>query len=289
MLNDLFSDLSPRSQAPYHYGAFFLREWGGQLRLVWVSGKFRPHGYDPGGFDLDRPGPTEYPKKREVKEGERRPRDALKERLPESISRSRREFLRIAINNPWEYFATLTLDKAKYDRFDLPKWRTDLSQWVRNYRRRFGCDIKYIFVPERHADGAWHIHGLVSGVPADHLEKFVAGVHPQRLIDGDYQNWPRYAKKFGYISLGKVRSNTAAAVYASKYITKTIGQEFPSGAHCYYASQGLNRGALLLRGQLRPQEGEVCADWDFTSERCCVKVYTDWNEFEQHWQVVELF
>lgn len=286
--------LSFRRQSKYHYGAYFAREWGDKIRLVWVAGKFRVSGFDEGGFDLDRPTEKERALAERVKrphplDGERRPRDALKERLPESISRSRREFLRIAINNQWEYFATFTLDGAKYDRFALPEWRRDFSQWVRNYRRLHDCDLRFVFVPERHKDGAWHMHGLLSGIPAEHLVPFVAGEHPQKLVDGGFLNWPRYAKKFGFCSLGRVRENTAAALYTSKYITKTIGEEFPAGAHSYYASQGLNRGKLLLRGHLRPQLGEKSEDWDWKSERCCVKIYKNWHELEQHWQVVDVF
>jgi len=213
-----------------------------------------------------------------------------RERLPESVSRSRREFLKVALHNPWEWFCTLTLDAEKYDRFDLPKWRKDLAQWVRNYRRLYGCDLKYVFVPEQHKNGAWHMHGLLYGVPHEHLSDFVVGVHPDKLIKGGYKNWERCANKFGFVSLGVVRSRQAAAIYTSKYISKTMGQGFPSNAHCYYASQGLDRGELLLRGWLRPQEGmEKECVWDFTNDFCRAKVYTDWHELEQEWQVAAAF
>lgn len=41
------------------------------------------------------------------------------EKLENSLSRSRNKVFEYAYCNDWEYFVTMTLDKTKYDRYDL--------------------------------------------------------------------------------------------------------------------------------------------------------------------------
>ena len=93
------------------------------------------------------------------------------EKLEESIIRTRSRIYELAICNEWDFFVTLTLDKSKYDRMDLKKYRKDLAQFIRDYNKKYKINIKYLLIPEMHKDGAWHMHGLIIGLPIEHLEK----------------------------------------------------------------------------------------------------------------------
>ena len=53
----------------------------------------------------------------------------------------------LAACNPWEYFVTLTLSADKRDRGDLSAFRSALSQYIRDLRKRRGYDIKYLLIP----------------------------------------------------------------------------------------------------------------------------------------------
>ena len=92
------------------------------------------------------------------------------EKLEENIIRARSKIFELAICNDWEFFVTLTLDKGKYNRFDLKRYRVDLAQFIRDYKKKYKIDIKYLLIPEMHKDGAWHMHGLIMGLPKEHLK-----------------------------------------------------------------------------------------------------------------------
>ena len=71
-------------------------------------------------------------------------------------------------------------------------------------------------------------------------------MHPRSLIDGGYLNFPAYACRFGYCSLGPIRSGLGVAFYITKYIFKDNAQNVSDlGAHLYYCSLRLNRAVPL--------------------------------------------
>lgn len=163
-------------------------------------------------------------------------------KLDASLSRARKNVFSLAMCNDWDYFFTGTIDSLKFDRFDLDGFSKSLAQYTRDLSKKYRSKVQYLLVPEKHKDGAWHIHGMVRGLPDPVLSPFVRGVHPGRLVDGGFLNWPDYARKFGFCSLGRLRSRVGAAFYITKYITEDLGSRRDElGKHLYYASQGLNR------------------------------------------------
>ena len=192
------------------------------------------------------------------------------EKLDNSVSRTRRLILEKALCNPWEWFCTLTLDKAKYDRFNLPVYYKDLSQWLRDQRKK-GFDVKYLLVPELHQDGAWHIHGFFYGLPE--LVSFCdlrkrGHKIPDYLVYSDFYNWPDYSKKFGFCSLGKIRSPVRSAFYISKYITKDHNNLVSDlGAKMFYSSQGLNTPTVQaeIYGNSSELDSYLQKEYDFCS------------------------
>lgn len=165
-------------------------------------------------------------------------------KLASSLSRTRKLILEKALCNPWDWFCTFTLDKNKYARDDLPKFRDDFTQFIRDERKR-GFPLQYILVPELHEDlQNWHIHGLLCGNPG--LISFkewrrLGHKIPSRLVSGGFYTWPRYQDKFGFCSLGRIRSHVRSAFYISKYMSKDNARLVSSvGSKMYYSSQGLN-------------------------------------------------
>lgn len=63
--------------------------------------------------------------------------------------------------------------------------------------RSINASFQVLLVPELHQDGAWHIHGLIYGLPASALRPF-RYPEPQKLIDGGFLNWPDYQRAFGF-------------------------------------------------------------------------------------------
>ena len=158
-----------------------------------------------------------------------------------SLARARSTVLQLALCNDWDFFFTGTLNPAWHERDNLMEFRRAFAQFIRDARKRYGVVIRYVFVAERHRSGAWHLHGLLAGLPRSVLSDFVAGVHPVSLV-GRYLNWPDYASRFGFCSLGVVRNAVATAFYLSKYLSKDLSAGVTDlGAHTYTCSRGLAR------------------------------------------------
>lgn len=177
------------------------------------------------------------------------------QKLDAAFSRAKRTVLELALCNDWKYFCTFTLDKTKYDRFNLDKWHKDFTQWIRDQRKKAkkigqDLDMPFLLVPELHEDGAWHMHGLfgdISPLLVSFAElAIIEGQKiPRKLIAGGYYNWPDYQKKFGFCSFGEIKNKVACGFYVSKYISKSLQDSCQSvGLHLYYPSRGLNRASL---------------------------------------------
>lgn len=185
--------------------------------------------------------------------GRKAPAEHSDVKLSSSISRTKRLILELALSNEWDYFITMTLDKDKVDRFDLEGWRKKFNDFLKYRRRKYGLKCSYLLVPEQHEDGAWHCHGLISGIPRQDLISFAeldkSGYRsaegrrlPDDLINSDYLNWPDYQRAFGFCSLGPLKRPEAAAFYVTKYITKDLARCVSEcGKHMYWPSKNLNR------------------------------------------------
>ena len=179
-------------------------------------------------------------------------------KLDNNISRVKSKLYEYSLCNPWDWFITFTLDPAKYDRHDLERYHKELSQWLRHYSaRKCNNQLKFLLVPERHKDDAWHIHGFLYALPLEHLTPFTLQEHlpdyiRKKLLNGEQvYNWQPYAKKFGYCNIEPIRNNEAASKYILKYITKDLSRcVSETNAHMYYCSRGLQIAETLKQGHL---------------------------------------
>ena len=217
----------------------------------------------------------------------RKPSEHYDTKLDSSLSRSRRVILELALCNPWDWFCTFTISPEKADRFDLNGWYKGFTQWLRDNRKK-GLEIAYLFVPERHGDGAWHMHGLLRGNMelVSFAEERKQGLSvPDFLVDGGYYDWPAYRERFGFCSLGRIHNPVATAFYCQKYVTKEQNRMVTElGSKCYRASQGLNRsvprgdvyGSCAYLDQFLTHHYDFCSvgmtkladgcDWSFALE-----------------------
>ena len=86
-------------------------------------------------------------------------------KLVNNMSRTRSRIYELSICNNWEWYVTFTLDSSKYDRSNLKQFIKDLSQFIRDYRKKTNNQVKYLLIPEKHKDGSWHMHGLLMEIP----------------------------------------------------------------------------------------------------------------------------
>lgn len=172
------------------------------------------------------------------------------DKLSNNLARAKSTVQEYALCNSWDWWCTFTIDKEKHDRYDLDSIMRDFGEWVHNYnRKRPEHKVKYVVVPEKHKDGAWHFHGFIKGVRSADLYTNEHG----------YMSWKQYEKKFGYISMSKIVDLDKASSYILKYMTKDSERNVSDlNKHLYYASKGLERATELYRGS-----AEYVGDWDW--------------------------
>ena len=149
----------------------------------------------------------------------------------------------IKANSDFCYFFTGT--------FDPKKWNSKNFQEIYKPLRRFlqNKGIKYILVAELHQSGAIHFHGVFNETVEPYLENFdLTKKLPKRIRDGILKedrklfNFPSYAKRFGWVSIEKIRNLDAVACYVSKYITKSFEDEKNRISYRrFFASKNLSR------------------------------------------------
>lgn len=203
---------------------------------------FRESGWEAA-FGSDRddrpaPNPREKGKKSEGADMER------------SMRRARAKLRRLALANDFDYFVTLTLDETKIDRFDGAAVTKRLGQWCDNMARRHG--LRYVLVPERHKDGAFHFHGFFAGAGLDVVDSGTikrpgikkpkrprsAAQRAEWLAEGGHivYNLPQWP--YGFTTALKLYGEYPAAVaYCCKYIGKQDGER-PLG-RWYYSGGAL--------------------------------------------------
>lgn len=191
------------------------------------------------------------------------------EKLDNNISRAKSKIFEYALCNDFDYFVTFTLSKDKRDRYNRAAFIKDLSQDIRDCRKHYSLDIQYLLIPEPHKDGAWHMHGLIKGIPLEQLLLFtLEDKIPNRLREMIKKghiiyNWPRYAEKFGFNTFEVVKSQVAVSKYITKYISKSLKADLSTEKEkkLYYPSRGLKTAQNVYHGLFNP-EIELTMDFE---------------------------
>ena len=151
-----------------------------------------------------------------------------------SNNRAKQKIYELARSNHWEYFLTLTFKENRYNYELLTK---KLSMWLNNVKKNYSPEMKYIFVPELHKDGALHFHGIVSEIGSLPL---VDSGHKDKSGNTIY-NIDCY--KMGFTTATKVADSGRVASYMTKYITKDL-MSYSKGKKKYWASRNLNKPSI---------------------------------------------
>ena len=173
----------------------------------------------------------------------KRSRDVNDSKLSNNVIRARTRVFDLAICNDFEYFITLTINKEKLDRYELKEYIKKLGQFIRDYRKKYEVDIQYLLIPEKHKNGAWHMHGLIKGIPREHLY----------INENGYLDWENYKKRFGWCSIDKIKNKEAISKYITKYVRKSFDTDrgiTEKESKLYYSSRGLRRPKKKKEGTL---------------------------------------
>lgn len=196
----------------------------------------------------------------------------------ESLVRSRTKIFEIAICNNFDMFVTCTVSPEKYDRYNLKAYYKDFSQYIKDLKKRYGFSIQYLLVPEMHEDGAWHIHGMIKGLPKNqlrpfHLKEKLPNYIRNKLKAGqEVYNWFGYAYRFGFCDIEYIRNNEATCKYIVKYITADLCRSVTDAhAKVYYCSQKLKRPEIIASGEFE----EIISLPDFQNVYCMKKDFFD--------------
>lgn len=217
------------------------------------------------------------------------------QKLYASISRARSKIMELSYCNDWDWFVTCTFDKNKVrDRYNIDDTMSALRKWIRT-RNKAGDNIKYLLVPELHADGAIHCHGLISGnIKTKPFHEYPRYSVPDKLRKSDYHNFIAMSNRFGWCSLGKVKNHEAVSYYMTKYITKNLDKECAikeSGANIYYCSQGLNRAEKIgIFHKEKCDASKMKWDWQNETTGQASKTCHSWEEvtsFIKGWEQIQ--
>lgn len=139
------------------------------------------------------------------------------ESFERAAKRAKRRLFDLAYCNRFDLFVTLTLDKELVDRYDYKEIIKKLGVWLDHLVRRHG--FAYIFVPERHKDGAIHFHGLVLDKG---LKLAYSGCRDKRgRMVFNVVNW-----RYGFTTAVRLKGDY---VKVARYVTKYIGKGMDRG------------------------------------------------------------
>lgn len=173
--------------------------------------------------------------------------------LEKSINRTKTKISDYVLCNNFSHFATFTFSPEKVkDRHDFVEMSSLLKNWLKteqqNHERNHGFKFKYLIVPERHKDGAWHFHALLENYQNACVD-FYSSKNPFITV-----NEIKTAKRFAYrkylvrYTLGRseiapIRDKTKMANYIKKYITKSLIVE--PNVKRFWSSRNLEKPELL--------------------------------------------
>ena len=246
----------------------FLRKYRDDYYIITLHRMYRLSGYEAVNSKK-----TRYNGKRIDKEDD--------ERFASSISKTKALIFELALCNEWTSFVHMTFDKTKHDRFDLHGIYGKISKFINNYDRLHQIKLGYLLVPEKHDDGAWHIHGLIMGLPDDHLTKVTgtgnAFKHKNKtydwVISARKYDWPAFAKSFGFIRLADILDIERVANYLRKEITteKLKNAAKAKNRKSFYSSESLKRAEVIHRGYLIKELDKI----DYENEFVKIQKFSD--------------
>ena len=127
-----------------------------------------------------------------------------------------------------------------------------LKKWLNteqvNHFRRHGRKFRYLIVPERHKNNAWHFHALLEGYQNE-TEDFYTRKNKYITVSELKNKKKDKNRKFitrytlGRSEIAPIKDKTKMSSYIKKYITKELIQD--KNAKRYWASRNLKTPEII--------------------------------------------
>lgn len=136
-----------------------------------------------------------------------------------SLKRTKTVIRDLVLANNFDIFATFTFDPRKIsDRFSYTACYHKFQVWIHNQLLK-SPELKYLAIPERHKNGAWHFHVLM----ANYNGSLKMSCH--RSSSGrEIYNITSY--RSGFSTACKIDDVETVSNYVMKYITKDFIRDF---------------------------------------------------------------
>lgn len=155
------------------------------------------------------------------------------EKLCNNVQRAKNKVFEYAYCNDFKYFVTLTVN-CGHDRQNLDWLIKITTQIIRDLRKKYHLDFKFLLIPELHKDGkSWHLHGLFD-------ESFGCDFYTN---DNNYLSWKSY-DRVGFSSISIIENYEACCKYITKYVSKGFEVREKS-KHCYFCSKNLLKAQVV--------------------------------------------
>lgn len=148
-----------------------------------------------------------------------------------SLSRTKTLVRDIVLCNDFELFCTFTFDQTKVNRFSFTACWGKMSRWL-HHQKENNKDFMYLIIPEKHKNGAWHFHALISHYSGSLRDSKHYSPSGRRVY-----NITSY--RSGFSSAVKIDSREKVSSYVTKYITKDFIKEF--NQRRFFCSRNLRR------------------------------------------------
>lgn len=153
-------------------------------------------------------------------------------------NRAKNKVYELARANSWDWFLTFTFDRVKVDSSNYDVTLKKIRKWLNHQKERYAPDLKYIIIPELHADKVhYHFHGLLADCGN---MKFVDSGHKKK--GETIYNLESF--KFGFTTATRVKDTGRVASYIVKYMTKELTDSL-NGYHRYLASRNLKKPEIV--------------------------------------------
>ena len=174
-----------------------------------------------------------------------------------SLSRTKRRLREICLCNNFSHFVTFTV-ASENDRFSLDKVQDELKKINKAIKRKYK-DYAYVFITEKHLNGAFHFHGLIKGLSLHNGFEY---------NENGFLTIPMYSDKVGFDCIKEIDVTNLGyerlCSYIQKYISKDMNKKY--NGQLYFCSKGLKRADRYLIKDV-PKN----IDWDFENDFVCIK------------------
>lgn len=176
-----------------------------------------------------------------------------------SLSRSRRMIREYALCNDFTYFFTATVNSELCDRFSLSLTQKRIREITKAIKRK-NKDFIYVFITEKHQNGAFHFHGLCNDLVLYENQN-------EYLSSKDFD-------KLGFNSFSKIKDKTRVSNYITKYITKDCVKN--EAGSVYFCSKGLKKAESYSIQNIaldvyitskKPFENDYCKIYDLSIDK----------------------